>query len=68
MNATEMINHLNSRLDALKVENDRLKAANAELVNELEYAAEIIEQERGEGSTPAICARAAIAKHKEQSK
>lgn len=26
MTATEMIDHLNSRLDALKIENDRLKA------------------------------------------
>lgn len=65
LDATEMINHLDSRVEALKVENGRLKAANADLLQAVEYAAEIIEQELGASSESAMSARAAIAKGKE---
>lgn len=39
----------------------QLRAANADLLKELEYALEIIEQETGESSSSAVRTRAAIA-------
>ncbi len=71
MNATEMIDHLNSRLDALKIENDQMKAATAELleaVDDLLFCLDVYCGDHCETEDSINHVRAAIAKHEELSK